>query len=329
MNTWIGFRKLCVVLGLTLSVAGVVGAVETNVERTFIFSFTEENDRFVSPRTDKHYTQGLHLGLLWPDETAPWPVRPLTWVPDLGLASATHKYGLRLGQDMYTPVDLSADPPSVTDRPYAGWLYLGFVRESRGTVANAIPTLDRLEIDLGAVGSASLASDTQHWWHKVIGSLRPVGWPHQLHNEVGFVIRGDRQFKIVDTGTGRFLQAQVLPHLGFNLGNIQTSLRLGPQVRLGYNIPDEFAKIPPAASGWYLFSAVDGRVVGYNEFLDGNAFQNSASVAKEPVVLEVRVGLVLVLGSTQISYTYNYLSKEFKMQDKYDAYGSLNLTQTF
>ena len=46
-------------------------------------------------------------------------------------------------------------------------------------------------------------------------------------------------------------------------------------------------------------------------------------------MLEARAGLVVVLGHTQISYTYNYSSKEFRTQDKFDAYGSVNLTQAF
>lgn len=329
MNRSIGLQQLVVMICVGLGALGVGLADDTNLNHSFVFSITEDNDLFVYPKTDKHYSQGLHIGLLWPDETAPWPMRPLAWLPDFGLAGATHKYGLRIGQDMYTPVDLRANPPRLTDRPYAGWLFVGFIRDDRGTVANGIPARDHLEVDLGAVGPDSLVSDTQVWWHKVIGSIPPTGWRYQINNEPGFLISGDRQLKLMDSGPGHFLQAQLLPHAGFNLGNIQTSLRLGPQVRLGHNLPDDFAKVPALVHGWYLFSGVDGRIVGYNEFLDGNAFQNSRSVAKEPVVLEVHGGLVLVLGHTEISYTYNYLTKEFKTQDKYDAYAAVNLTQTF
>jgi len=329
MTTLTKLQTVLVALWIILGAAGLALADETNTNHNFVFSITDENDLFVYPKTDKHYTQGLHIGLLWPDETAPWPTRPLTWVPDLGLANATRQYGLRIGQDMYTPVNLTAPNPSLTDRPYAGWLFLGFIRDDRGTLANDIPTRDHLELDLGVVGPASLASNAQVWWHDIIGSYSPVGWSHQLHNEPGFLISGDRQLKIWETGTDRFLQVQFLPHAGVDLGNIQTSLRLGPQFRLGHNIPDEFAKTPAPVHGWYIFSGVDGRFVGYNEFLDGNAFQHSRSVAKEPAVLEVHAGLAVVLGHTEISYTYNYLNKEFKTQKGYDAYGSVNLTQTF
>ena len=329
MKRVLKLRNILLTLGLVVGTAGLVQADDTNSNHDFTFSITDENDLFVYPKTDKHYTQGLQISLLWPDEVAPWPLRPLAWLPDFGLAGATHKYGLRVGQDMYTPIDLRLKNPSITDRPYAGWLFVGFVRDDRGTAANGIPTRDHLEVELGVVGPGSLVSDTQIWYHKLIGSLRPDGWRYQLNNEPGLLINFDRQLKIWDSGKAAFLQAQLLPHAGLNLGNIQTSLRFGPQFRLGHNIPDEFAKVPALVHGFYLFSAVDGRIVGYNEFLDGDAFQKSRGVAREPAVLEVQGGLVVVLRRTEISYTYHYINKEFKTQNKYDAYASINLTQTF
>lgn len=326
MTRAVQLRNLLVVLWFALGAAGLGLADETNHNHGFVFSFAEEND---FPGTDRHYTQGIHIGLLWPDETAPLPTQPLTWLPDFGIAGATHKYGLRVGQDMYTPVNKTNNPPDQADRPYGGWLFLGFIRDSRGTVANDIPARDYFEVDLGVVGPASFARDAQIWWHEVTNAGLPQGWDYQIKNEPGFLISGDRQLKIWDTGTNQFLQAQFLPHAGFNLGNIQTSVRLGTEFRLGHNIPDEFAKIPEPKRGWYIFGGVDGRFVGYNEFLDGNAFRSSRSVTKEPAVLEIHGGLVVVLGSTQISYTYNYVSQEFKTQAGYDAYNSIALTQTF
>jgi len=119
------------------------------------------------------------------------------------------------------------------------------------------------------------------------------------------------------------------PRDGVALGNIQTSARIGTTVRLGYHIPDEFAATIPPKRGWYVFSDVGGRGVLYNEFLNGNVFHASHSVDPEPGVLELRAGIVFELGHSEISYTYVYLNKEFKQQDAYDAYGSLDYTYRF
>jgi hypothetical protein len=45
--------------------------------------------------------------------------------------------------------------------------------------------------------------------------------------------------------------------------------------------------------GWDLFFGTQGRAVARNIFLDGNTFQNSRSVSKEPVVADLIIGAEL------------------------------------
>jgi lipid A 3-O-deacylase len=295
----------------------------------FVFTANEENDYFSIPETDKHYTQGIHFSLLWPDSEVPLLARPLAWTPPLGFQQPIQKFGFELGQDLYTPIDLSASAVIPNDRPYAGWLYLGALREDRGVTANQIPTLDRYEVELGVVGPWSLGADEQNWWHDLIGNSLANGWSHQLENEPGLLLRLDRKWRVVDAGNDDGLHLQLLPRAGVALGNIQTSARIGATVRVGHHIPDEFAATIPPRRGWYVFSDVGGRGVLYNEFLNGDLFHASHSVTPEPGVLELRAGLVFELGRSEISYTYVYLNKEFKQQGVYDAYGSLTYVYRF
>lgn len=290
----------------------------------------EENDKFVIPSTDKHYTQGLHVTVLWPDERVPLWVNPMTWWPDLGVKEPIHKYGFRLGQDIYTPVNTETNVLLRNDRPYAGWLFVGLVRENRGTFAGNIPVLDHIEVDAGVVGPYARGSDSQVWFHGLIHVDEPRGWGNQLKNEPGVLLNYDRKFLLWDSAEGNDpFHLQLLPHFSINLGNIETSATLGTMLRFGYNFPNEFAQSSPARFGWYLFSGVEARAVGYNEFLDGNLYHESHSVAKEPVVIQLRAGLTVILHRVEFNWTYNYLNKEFKKQDKFDAYGSLNLTCHF
>lgn len=316
---------LCIALS---GATGVWGASEMT-GNGFILSVTEENDKFVVPSSDKHYTQGLHLALFWPDEQVPWPDKLLQWIPDFGITGAIHKYGLRAGQEIYTPENITNAVVSTTDRPYAGWLFVALMRENRGVTLHNIPTRDHWEVDLGVIGPWSLADDTQTWFHRLIGSPLPAGWGHQLSNEPGLALRADRQWLLWKFGNDSELNAQFIPRAGISLGNVETSCRLGTQMRVGQHIPDEFAKSFPVAYGWYAFSGLDVRLVGYNAFLEGNSFRSSARVIKAPIVAEFRLGVVLVLSRTQISYTYTYMDRAFKTQDRNDAYGSLNLTYRF
>jgi hypothetical protein len=323
-------KRRAVILGALLMAAVTPARADNTNRQDFVFTANEENDFFSLPETDKHYTQGIHFSLLWPDNEVPWPARPLAWTPPLGLQEPIQKFGFELGQDLYTPINLTTSALVTNDRPYAGWLYIGGLREDRGvTTAHQIPTLDRYEIELGVVGPWALGEDAQNWWHQFIGSGLANGWGHQLQNEPGLLLRLDRTWRIADWDEGNGLHLQVLPRAGAALGNIQTSARLGTTVRFGRNIPDEFAAAIPPRHGWYVFSDVGGRGVLYNEFLDGDLFHASHSVSREPGVLELRAGIVFELGHAEISYTYVYLNKEFKQQSVYDAYGSLNYRYRF
>jgi hypothetical protein len=317
------------ILGVWLMAAVTIARADVTNRQDFVFTANEENDFFSIPLTDKHYTQGIHFNLLWPDEEVPWLAGPLAWTPPLGFQEPIQKFGFEVGQDLYTPINLMTSALVTNDRPYAGWLYLGGLREDRGLTANQIPTLDRYEIELGVVGPWALGADEQNWWHGLIGNSLANGWSHQLRNEPGLLLRLDRTWRVVDRGEADGLHVQLLPRAGIALGNIQTSARLGATVRFGYHIPDEFAATIPPRCGWYVFSDVGGRGVLYNEFLNGSVFHAGHSVDPEPGVLELRADVAVELGRSEISYTYVYLNKEFKEQGLYDAYGSLTYTYRF
>ena len=72
---------------------------------------------------------------------------------------------LGVGQNMYTPPDITQENPPLDERPYAGWLY-----GSVGVVAETGKQLDQLELSLGVVGPASLAAKTQKLVHVITGS---------------------------------------------------------------------------------------------------------------------------------------------------------------
>jgi hypothetical protein len=304
-------------------------ALAQDAKQGFVFIANEENDLFILPETDQHYTQGLHFSLLWPDDETPFPARPLSWIPPLTTREAIRKFGLEIGQNIYTPVKTETTVLQRDDRPYAGWLYLGLLREDRVSSTDGIAMLDRYELQLGVIGPWSLAADAQNWWHNVIRTKEANGWRNQLENEPGILMRLDRKWRIMDLGDGDDLRLQMLPRAGVALGNVETSARLGAMMRLGYNIPDEFGPVIPPSFGWYTFLDLGARAVLHNEFLDGNLDQDSHHVAKEPVVIELRGGLAFEIGQSEISYTYVYLTREFKLQDKHDAYGSLNYTYRF
>jgi len=74
-----------------------------------------------------------------------------------------------LGQNIFTPEDTAATQLIPEDRPYAGWLYMGF-----GMVANqGTKRYDKLELEIGVVGPYAFAEDVQTFWHSLLGLQVP------------------------------------------------------------------------------------------------------------------------------------------------------------
>ena len=272
---------------------------------------------------------------MWPDEQSPglhcghW-LGCRIWAFKTSPVNTVWKSGRKCA----TPTNLRSNGLIRTDRPYAGWLFAGWLREDRGKIAlwRDLPFFDHLEFDLGECGPdlASLASREQIWFHGLVDSTNPQAWRFQLKNEPGVLVAADRKLLLWDAGRDHPLEAQFIPHAGVMVGNIQTSLKLGTEARLGHNIPSEFAQAIPLDCGGYIFGAIDGRAVAYNEFLDGDAFRSSPSVAKEPLVMELRYGLAIANStrSTQLHLRVHDQG-EFRKQQGNDAYGSINFTYRF
>ena len=240
------------------------------------------------------------------------------------------------------------------ERPYAGWLYGGV-----GVTSDTGKRLDTLELDIGIIGPYSLAEDTQIFWHKLIGSTDPKGWDNQVRTEPGIVLFYERKWRaICGLDVVRILASETLgdscrynvvgfavdatPHLGVALGNVHTHAAAGVTFRLGRDLPSDYGPPrirpslpgsdffePNAGFGWYIFAGVEGRAVARNIFLDGNTFRDSHSVDKENFVADVQAGIAFTVGRARLSYTYIYRTAEYKLQDRADQFGSLNVSVRF
>jgi hypothetical protein len=253
------------------------------------------------------------------------------------------RLGLTLGQNIYTPKNMFTSAMVMTDRPYAGWLYVGAFLQRRGLTARGTPVLDNFELNLGIIGPDSLAEETQTWWHALGGWILPLGWHNQLKSEPGLVLKYDRQWKFSFNQPEAAWGLEFIPHAGLSLGNVQMFGAAGGIVRAGYHIPDDFG-VPTIDSlatqaggrttsthrfGAYLFGGVDGRAVAHNAFLDGNLWRHSLSVAKEPLVGEFKAGSVLAFKYCDVALTLVERTREFKMQTRNDRFGSLSINVKF
>lgn len=304
---------------------------------TAVFEF--ENDFFSN--TDRHFTHGTKLTYITAerapgdDDLISQAAAYVPFFPDRARARATYA----LGQNMYTPEDIKLEQLIRDDRPYAGWLYVGF-----GLVAEdpERKRIDNLEIDLGVVGPWSQADRTQQHWHRWFGFDDPKGWDNQLENEPGVMILFERQQRFAKMKTPFGVEAELLPSFGFALGNVMTYGSLGATVRIGGDLDVDYGppRIRPSLPtggflrrsdgfNWYLFAAVGGRAVARNIFLDGNSFSDSHSVDKKLLVGDLQAGAALQYDGWRLAYTHILRTREFDGQDTPDRFGSLSLSYQF
>lgn len=311
-------------------------AAEVSFDHGPVFTFVEENDLFV--KTDRHYTQGIKLSYMHGDGFLPLGSRAVYNVlPRLGMQPEVGRVGYSIGQNIYTPADITNRTLLRDDRPYAGWLYVGAILQRRGWMFEDRLTEDDLELEVGVIGPWALAEEAQTWVHEIRGFDLPRGWKYQIKNEPGVRVKMSRALRMFawrENGFG----LDVTPRVGTSLGNIDTSVRAGTIVRLGYNLPDDFgyhtidslattsggrSKSMPARCGAYVFAGAEGRVVFYNETLDGDLFHDSHEVQREVLVGDTMVGFVVAYDWLEFGYTHTFRSPEYRGQNEHDSFGSV------
>ena len=340
-------KQLLWTLLLTLFLTSAAAASEQN---PWTHSFYFENDLLVG--SDSDYTNGLKYSLISPDlaPTTPQPtaikfnrlaldfIQSLPFIKNAPPTSG-HKIELAVGQNMYTPKDISRSDLIEDDRPYAGYSYLASAYHRKSAITENWSQMNSLEIQLGIVGPASLAADAQKLIHRVRDLQRPNGWDHQLKNEPGLTLAFERKWLYHPTRDGR-LCADAIFHAGGTAGNIMTYLNGGLEFRYGWNIPRSFsaALIRPAASTWstpgtglslYLFVAANGRLVARDIFLDGNSFRSSHSVDKKYFVGDYSYGLTGRWQRLSATLVFTERSREYDEQEKSHGFSSLSLSYAF
>ncbi len=287
-----------------------------------------ENDMLAG--SDRYYTNGFKLGggvevPLLESLLAPIPksiLDALTQPAPDGTEPISH-FGLFIGQNMYTPRDITIAAPQPYDRPWAAWLYVGgVVQRVRGD------RLDTAELDIGMVGPAALGRQVQTGWHRLIGVKQPQGWSNQIPNELAFMAAYLQKRRFGND------TVQIVPHAGLTLGTVMTLARAGGIVRVGSRMtgfgPDsiepggamlqatreedvrgERARGIRGCCEWYFFVGADYRLVARNIFLDGPMFRGGPSVDRRSAVHDLTSGFMFRYRQLNVSLTHIRRSEEF------------------
>lgn len=282
------------------------------------FTLQEAND-YLSPITnsDRNFTQGIKLNATIPDDTG------------------SHAYGI--GQNIWTPGNKQVTAPQSEDRPYAGLTYA----DAQYRYRKSSTLQDSIGATLGIIGPHSYAEQSQNEVHRLLNIPTAKGWDNQINDELGLMLTLQRENAFPFNS-----KLDLVTIGGVNIGNIFTQGYLGANFRVGPNLPDFFTNsvdtIYPRRTSrdsskewvYYAFGGPSVRAVLWNFSLDGNLLRDSdstsASIDKEPLVAEGRLGFSVEYENYRGAYTYIVQTHEFKGQADGQlapaSFGQINLS---
>jgi hypothetical protein len=317
-------------------------AQDANAADKGVFSLAVENDS-LSSGADRNYTSGIKLAYVSQLEEVPDWLSGARGLTRTFSGSDPDFWGVALGQSIFTPEDITANPAPADQHPYAGWLYLQIMVGAEEDRADGREPryLDTYELELGIVGPSAMGEEAQRGIHEWLGAPDPQGWDSQLNDEVAFALSFDRRWRPpwaqFSTDVGG-LEFDLTPNAGVTLGTLRTEARLGVAARIGWRLDNDYGppRVRPSLAGiehfsggalsWQIFAGVQGRAVARNLFLDGNTFEDSASVERNPYVGDFQTGFAISAGDWRLAYTYVWRTEEFETQPTRQDFGALAIS---
>lgn len=288
-------RLIIIFLAFVMSPSSWSNLPETTPPEFGKISFKILNDMIFE--TDKDYTNGVKL----------------TWTPK------NSHFTFRLGQDMYTPTDLSAEEPVEGEHPYAGWAYFGLqYKKQLGK-----DFIYDFTFDIGTTGKRSGAEDTQKFIHDFFNGRHPNGWDTQVFEEFGYVPQLQLNYRIPFLSIStKLIELRTQPYIRARSGDVLKDYGIGANLLLGKNIPAYSPKIVLPNKNIYLYMRANFEriLVEENIFLEGNSKEIngetifSYGVIPEDYISTAKAGIFLGLAGYEIGLDVNYTSVTYTTQ---------------
>ena len=263
-----------------------------------------DNDFFLN--TDRYYTSGFFVGLAQ------------------SLSAVTLR--AMLGQEIYTPRDISVARPQPDDRPWAGHLYLG-----ADVLTRVKNWPSGVGLRAGVVGPSALAKPMQKLIHYAIAARQPRGWDHQLDNRlaVGFWVAQGGQTRI---SLGPRYALRLAFGVGGELGTVRNRLTFSSVLQVGLNLergisfhvrePVVTPSFEPIRNDYRLYFTLTSvyQLIGADVFLEGSG--HGLAINPRGVTALGRPGVAFVFGKIRVAIQYSLRTQDFGNQSAAGHYGS-------
>ena len=224
------------------------------------------------------------------------------------------------GQAIYTPATLFSELPPITDRPYAGWLFMDAV------TAKVTPNgMTSLGVQVGVTGDPSFAGSLHRWFHRSLGKHEAMGWERQIPFEFAFAFEYEnrRAWPIVAGGGKKTLHIE--PRGSLTLGTLRLGGLAGLSLRAGWNAPPsmDWRGVGPGSPYLILALGADGELVLRDLFLDGSTWAESARSERVPLVGRLNGRIQAGVGGFGLEFAVTRSSRQFLGQEGAHTVGTL------
>jgi hypothetical protein len=236
-------------------------AQQHNPEPVFL-RFTHDNDCISpTPKKDRYYTAGTQLAVDWRQTSNTW-INTLLPSPFTGGASW---YRAALMQHIQTPQNLKDRELQPKDYPYAATLYGSLQRKNYSAAGDQEVTSS---FWLGMMGPAALGEETQKALHRMLHFKEPLGWQHQIVNNIVINYNTAYALNVLKKGPSR-LNVQA----GLEAGSLFSNFQLGAEWLVTHT-PARFTgqlsdALRPGRPHFYLSLHPQATYVLVNELLEG------------------------------------------------------------
>ena len=331
------FINVAALILATMMTGSVIADEEkANEYNTGSFNISLDNDAFLG--TDRGYTNGVFFK--YNSDTTTEINSNSSFVLNtignlLPLAEQSNKgWGVTIGQQIWTPVDISSPTESQHDRPYTGLLFIeGTAFEYSTDFAN------KYSLMLGGVGPDTLGEDSQTFVHGIIGSAQPKGWGRQIKNQIVYNLGFEGQRLLTRDSVGFNTDYDVGLSGRANIGNYQSELALGSTLRWGKSLNESFASVgsmpghyidtsvlSKSRSGQFYYLAVEGRYRFQDITIDGARPKHLFDVHTEHWQASISTGIVYYQASWGVALSVITSTPDYEedLRD-YNSTASVNL----
>lgn len=266
------------------------------------FRFNYDNDYFNA--TDRNYTQGYSFELVLPDLEKN-PINTLLIAPK----KSARRYGMAVAHIGYTPRYYERPEIQYGDRPFAAAIML----KSFVTTINILKK-SRLSssLSLGLIGPGAFGKEMQVGIHKATGNDIPLGWQHQIKNDVviNYSVHYEKQvLRYEDLWS---LQADA----STNLGTLFINASAGVNSTFGI-LDQPFSANAKRKFKIYAYAHPAVSIIGYDATLQGGVFNKKSpyiidSGSVERFTAEFNYGIVFQARTLYLEYARLLITREFE-----------------